>query len=135
MRTGSTRGASGSFGDQDGEPQTPSEEAAYAKWLDEIGERGTARTTRIHGAAGVIPPPLWVVLFLTGGVIFLYILFFADSAERAVVQGLLMGSVVVVMTLTLLWSGLDNPYPAASAACIPSRWSEPWTPSRSGRAS
>ena len=73
--------------------------------------RKQARTDRIHGAAGVIPPPLWVVLFLTGAVIFLYILFFADSAERAVSQAMLMGSVVFVVTVTLilLWF-LDNPY-------------------------
>ena len=93
------------------EPQKPSEEAAFAKWLDEIGDTEQARTDRIHGAAGVIPPPLWVVLFLTGGVIFTYILFFADSAERVVSQAMLMGSVafVVTVTLILLWF-LDNPY-------------------------
>jgi hypothetical protein len=31
-----------------------------------------------------------------------YVLFFADRAERAVTQGLLMGSVTVVITLLLL---------------------------------
>lgn len=93
------------------EPQKPTEEAAFSKWLDEIGDVEQARTDRIHGAAGVIPPPLWLVLFLTGAVIFTYILFFADSAERAVSQAMLMGSVafVVTVTLILLWF-LDNPY-------------------------
>jgi hypothetical protein len=93
------------------EPQMASEEAAFAKWLDQIGDTEQARNDRIHGAAGVIPPPLWVVLLLTGAVIFMFILFFADSAERAVSQAMLMGSVVFVVTATLilLWF-LDNPY-------------------------
>jgi Protein of unknown function (DUF4239) len=93
------------------DPQTASEQAAYGKWLDEISDTEQARTDRIHGASGVIPSPLWLVLFLTGAVIFAYILFFADSGERAVSQGMLMGSVafVVTMTLALLWF-LDHPY-------------------------
>ena len=38
-------------------------------------------------------------------------LFFADSGERAVTQGLLMGSVVAVIVATLLLiSVLDRPY-------------------------
>ena len=45
-----------------------------------------ARSDRIHGAEGVIPMPLWIVLFLTAAIIFFFMLFFADSAERAVVQ-------------------------------------------------
>jgi hypothetical protein len=93
------------------DPQKPSEQAAYSKWLDQISDAEEARRDRIHGATGVIPSPLWVVLFLTGGVIFVYILFFADSGERALSQAMLMGSVtvVVVTTLILLWF-LDNPY-------------------------
>jgi hypothetical protein len=93
------------------EPRTASEQAAYSKWLDQVSEREQARRDRIHGAAGVIPSPLWVVLFLTGGVIFAFILFFADSAERALSQAMLMGSIAVVVaaTLILLWF-LDNPY-------------------------
>jgi hypothetical protein len=93
------------------DPQTPSEQAAFGKWLDLIGDTEQARRDRVHGAEGVIPPPLWVVLFLTGGVIFVFILFFADSGERALSQATLMGSVAVVIVtmLILLWF-LDNPY-------------------------
>ena len=56
----------------------------------------------MHGAEGIIPPPLWLVLFVISAVIFVYMLFFADPAEGAVTQGLLMGSVTVVITLLLL---------------------------------
>ena len=43
--------------------------------------------------------------------IFIFMLFFADSGERAIVQATMMGSVAVVITSTLLllWF-LDNPY-------------------------
>ena len=59
----------------------------------------------------MIPTPLWIVLFLSAGIIFIFMLFFADSGERAIVQATMMGSVAVVITSTLLllWF-LDNPY-------------------------
>jgi hypothetical protein len=60
---------------------------------------------------GVVPTPLWIVLFFIGGIIFVYMLFFADSGERAVVQAVLMGSVVAVITAMLLLLGfLDDPF-------------------------
>ena len=44
-------------------------------------------------------------------VILAYMLFFADRSERAVVQGMLIGSVVAVMaSLLLLLVALDNPF-------------------------
>jgi len=93
------------------DPQTPSAQAAYGKWLDERSDREQARSDRIHGAVGVIPLPLWIVLFLTAALIFVFMLFFADSAERAIVQALLMGAVVaVIVSLLLLLQFLDNPF-------------------------
>ena len=93
------------------EPRKASEQAAYGKWLDEQSDRQAARSDRTHGAEGVIPTPLWIVLFLSAGIIFVFMLFFADSAERAAVQATMMGGVTVVITsmLLLLWF-LDNPY-------------------------
>jgi hypothetical protein len=93
------------------EPRTPAEEAAYGKWLDQTSDREAARNDRIHGAVGVIPTPLWVVLFFISAVIFVFMLFFADSGERAVVQALLMGSVAaVIVAMLLLLKFLDNPF-------------------------
>ncbi len=93
------------------DPETPAQQAAYGKWLDERSDREQARTDRIHGAVGVIPTPLWVVLFFIASLIFVFMLFFADSGERALTQAMLMGSVaaVVVSTLLLL-QFLDNPF-------------------------
>ena len=93
------------------QPTTGVEQSAYDKWLDQTSAREEARLDRIHGAVGVIPTQLWIVLFFIAGVIFAYMLFFADSGERPIVQGMLMGSVVAVLTvLLLLLNGLDNPF-------------------------
>jgi len=92
-------------------PQTPAAQAAYAKWLDQRSDREQARNDRLHGADGIIPTGLWIVLFLTASVIFVYMLFFADRGEPAIVQGVLMGTVVLVIAATLLVIGsLNNPY-------------------------
>ena len=59
----------------------------------------------------MIPTPLWIVLFFSAGLIFVFMLFFADSGERALVQAMLMGTVVAVITaMLLLLSFLDNPF-------------------------
>ena len=112
---------------QDVDPQTPSEQAAYSTWLDERSDREEARQDRVHGATGVIPTPLWIVLFFTSFMIFVYMLFFADSGERMLVQALLMGTVVsVIVAMLLLLQFLDNPPSTrGSVGCGRSPWSAP----------
>jgi len=92
-------------------PKTAVEQSAYDKWLEQTSAREQARQDRIHGAVGVVPSPLWIVLFFIAGVIFVYMLFFADRGEGAVTQGMLMGavtSVLVVMLLLLIF--LNSPF-------------------------
>ena len=102
------------------QPKTASEEAAYGKWFDETSAREAARIDRIHGAVGVIPTPLWVVLLLISGVVFVFMLFFADPSEGVVAQAVLMGSVTtVVVSMLLLISFLDSPFHNGS------RWRPP----------
>ena len=92
------------------EPGSASEEAAFGKWLDQTSEREQARQERIHGAAGIIPSPLWIVLFFISVVVVIYLLAFADSGERAFIQALYAGSVVaVITTMLLLLAFLDDP--------------------------
>src|SRR3954463_1082912 len=91
-------------------PRRASEQTAYDKWIDQRSDREQARNDRIHGAVGVIPTSLWLVLFFIAGTIFSYMLFFADSGERWFAQAMLMGSVVAVITATmLLIHFLDSP--------------------------
>jgi hypothetical protein len=93
------------------DPRTASEQAAYGKWLDQRLDREAARSARIHGAVGVIPAPLWLVLYVIAVLILGFMLLFADSGEPAFVQAALIGTVVVVMVATLLVIRfLDDPY-------------------------
>jgi amino acid transporter len=93
------------------QPRTPSQQAAYSKWLDQRFDREAARIDRIHGAVGVIPTPLWVVLLFIALVIFVFMLFFADSAEGLITQAVLMGTVTsVIVAMLLLIRFLDSPF-------------------------
>ena len=91
-------------------PTTASEQSAYDQWLAQTSEREQARLDRVHGASGVIPTPIWFVLFFIAAVVFVYMLFFADPGEGAVTQAMLMGSVMAVITsLMLLLVTLNRP--------------------------
>jgi hypothetical protein len=84
------------------EPATATEQSAYDRWMDQTIARQDARNERIHGVNGVIPTPLWIVLFFVSAVIFVFMLFFGDSSEGAMTQAMLMGSVTSVITILLL---------------------------------
>ena len=93
------------------QPVSAVEQAAFSKWLDQTSDRQEARQDRIHGAEGIIPTPLWIVLLFTAVVILVYMFFFADSGEPAIVQATLVASVVGVLVATLLVVRfLDDPY-------------------------
>ncbi len=90
------------------EPRTYAEQSAYDRWMDQTGDREQARVDRVHGAEGILPLPLWLVLYLIIGVVFVYMLFFADRGERAKTQALLMGSVAAVITVLMLLLAFFN---------------------------
>ena len=94
-------------------PETASEQAAYGKWLDQTSDRESGRRDRLHGAEGIIPTSIWLVLFLIAGVVFTFMLFFADSGEGVPSQAMLMGSATTVIVLTLAAiNALNHPYNA-----------------------
>ena len=43
-------------------PQSATEQSAYDRWMEQTTSREQARIDRVHGAEGIIPSPLWVVL-------------------------------------------------------------------------
>ena len=102
------------------EPRSATEQAAFSKYLDERTDREDARSDRTHGGEGVIPAPLWIVLFLSAAILFVFMLFFADSGERAFVQATMMGGVAVLVSslLLLLWF-LDNPFHGGTGSLQP----------------
>ncbi len=83
-------------------PQEATEQSAYDRWMDQTAQREQARIARVHGAEGIVPLPLWLVLLAITIVIFGYLLFFADPSEGPFTQAMLMGSTTVVITLLLL---------------------------------
>jgi hypothetical protein len=63
---------------------------------------------------------MWIVLFLSAAILFVFMLFFADSGERVIVQATMMGGVAVLVSalLLLLWF-LDNPYQGGAGTLKP----------------
>jgi hypothetical protein len=95
------------------DPKSASEQAAYSKWLDQTSDREAGRSDRLHGAEGIIPSSIWLVLFLIAGIVFVFMLFFADSGEGVPSQAMLMGSATTVIVLTLAAiNALNHPYNA-----------------------
>ncbi len=102
------------------EPGSAAEEANYAKWLDQTEAREAARQDRVHGASGIMPVPLWIVLFFIAAIIFVFLLGMADSAERTWVPALFMGSVVaVIVAMLLLLNFFDDPVHAGVGGLQP----------------
>jgi hypothetical protein len=93
------------------EPVSNSEQSGFDEWLGLREALDAARRDRLHAAEGIVPLPIWVVLFFTAGILLVFMLFFADAGERALVQGFMMGAVTVVIVATLLTLGvLNHPY-------------------------
>ncbi|HYI75058.1 MAG TPA: hypothetical protein VEW90_07285 [Gaiellaceae bacterium] len=93
------------------EPSGTVQETAFAKWLDQTSDREEARRDRIHGAAGITPMTIWVVLLLSAAIVFAFMLFFADPSELKRSQAMLVGSATTIVVVTLLAIfALDNPY-------------------------
>jgi hypothetical protein len=102
------------------EPVSATAQSAFDKLLDQTSDREEGRRDRVHGAAGIIPTSIWLILFLTAAVLFAYLLFFADSAEMARSQAMLVGSTTTVLVVTLLAiRALDNPYRAGVGSLRP----------------
>ena len=93
-------------------------------WLDQTSARELGRPARIHGAAGVMPTPLWFVALLLsahGARVHVRV---RGQRRAPLVQGLYMGSVVtVVASMLLLLRFLDDTSGRGSAASSPSPWS------------
>ena len=105
---------------QKADPQTPVEQAAFSKWFDQTSDRESARSDRIHGASGVLPRAVWIALFFMAAVILVFLMFFADSGEKRVVQGVQVGAVVAVIAASLfVIRYLSHPYQAGGGGLQP----------------
>jgi amino acid transporter len=92
-------------------PQTPAEQAAYAKWLDQTSDREQARLDRVQAGNGIVPQPLWLILFVTAALVFLYAFLFADRRERWLPQAVIAATITAMLVTSLLVIRfLDDPY-------------------------
>jgi hypothetical protein len=101
-------------------PQSATEQSAYDRWMDQTAQRQLARVDRVKGAEGIMPLPIWFALYTIAGVILVYMLFFADPAEGAITQSMLMGGATLVITmLILLLTFFNHPYGTGLGALQP----------------
>ncbi len=85
--------------------------AAYEHWFDGAADRREGRRRRLAEAAPFVPPIVWLALVLGGLLIVVYMCFYADRAEPAVIQALMMaGIATVVVAGMLIVRFLDRPY-------------------------
>lgn len=87
------------------------EEVGFDEWFDATIDRDAARRSRLNGAEGVLPTPMWFILLLGALLVVAYPLLFSDRGERPIPQSALMASItVLVVALLLVVDFLDHPF-------------------------
>ena len=93
---------------------------AYGHWFDRAAARQEGRRGRLAEASPFVPPVMWLVLILAGGLVITFVCFFADRAERPAIQALSMTAVAtMVVSGLLLVRFLDRPYEDSSGSVKP----------------
>jgi hypothetical protein len=96
------------------------ERVAYGHWFEQMADRREGRRGRLDQAEPLVPPLVWLALILGGALVVTYMCFYADPAERAVVQAMMTGAVTtLVVTGILVVRFLDHPYENASGSIKP----------------
>jgi len=102
------------------EPKAANEQAAYSKWLDQTSDREEARLDRVQAGSGVIPGPLWLILFVTAALVALYAVLFADPDEHWLPQAVIAGTIAAMLVTSLLVIRfLNNPYHPGTGSLQP----------------
>jgi hypothetical protein len=93
-------------------PITPAQQnGVYPKWLDLTSDREQARVDRVQAGSHIIPAPLWVLLFVTAALVFLFSFLFVDRSEGRLAQATIAGTLVAMLVTSLLVIRfLDHPY-------------------------
>jgi hypothetical protein len=102
------------------ELQGAKQRVAYDHWFEQVAERREGRRGRLAEAEPLVPPLVWLALFLGGALIVAYMCFYADPAEPVVVQAMMMGAVTtMVVAGILVVRFLDRPYGGATGSIEP----------------
>jgi Protein of unknown function (DUF4239) len=100
--------------------QDDKQRIAYGHWFEQAAERREGRRGRLTEAQPLVPSLVWLALALGGALIVAYMCFYADPAEPAVVQALMIGAVTtMVVAGMLVVRFLDRPYEEASGSIKP----------------
>ena len=93
---------------------------AYTQWFEEARIRDEGRRERLLESQHPLPSLLWVLLILGAAVLVVYMLFFADSGERPVVQAMMIGGVTALVVASLLAVTLmASPFENENGSIIP----------------
>ncbi len=100
--------------------RSPEADNAHAKWFDVMEEREAGRRGRLIEAAPFVPSLVWLVLVLTGLLLIVFTLLFADARERRLTQVLKIVSVTTVVVASLVVVRfLDRPYDDHAGSITP----------------
>jgi hypothetical protein len=92
----------------------------FDHWFDQSAEQREGRRGRLAEAEPLVPGLVWLALFLGGGLIIVYMCFYADPREPVFVQALMMGAVTtMVVAGMLVVRFLDRPYTNAGGSIKP----------------
>jgi hypothetical protein len=101
-------------------PKTAAQQAAYSEWLAQTNQRQSDRLDRVDAGNGVIPAPLWLILFATGALVALYAFLFADPDEHWFPQAVIAGTIAALLAVSLLViQFLNNPYSPGTGSLKP----------------
>jgi hypothetical protein len=90
---------------------SPKQQTGIDKFFDETLEREKGRRGRIVESQGVIPAPLWAMLYIGTGAIIGYVLLLGSTRERAIVQGIQVAAVTGFIVISLLLVNfLNHPF-------------------------
>jgi len=81
------------------------------KFFDETLERNKGRRGRLIEAQGIVPGPMWLILYAGAFCLIGYVILLASSKERALVQCIQVGGVTAFIVISLLLVDfLDHPF-------------------------
>jgi len=88
--------------------------------FDQAAERSEGRRGRLAKAEPLVPSLVWLALLPGAALVVAYMCFYADPAEPAVVQAMMIGAVttIVVAGMLVVWFR-DRPYKNASGSINP----------------
>ncbi len=91
------------------EPQTRREEVLYGELLARFNDLGDARTHRLHCSCLRLPPSLWTLLVINGGLVVgsMWLFGLESPSAHALMTVALSGSIAFILYLI---ADLDNPF-------------------------